>query len=196
MPKRSAGILMFRRRGGEVEVLLMHPGGPFWAKKDLGAWSIPKGEYSEGEDALAVAKREFEEETGRRGVKTIARGRFRPRDADLEPVRTGMAAEERAQGVVSRSRPRAMVFTPRRPAEDSRGAGRVHHLAARRYRQVTVVLNDRPSTWRPAAGAAHSVFRRKCARQCARRPRHGRPCVRRSRSPDASASGQAADAAP
>jgi predicted NUDIX family NTP pyrophosphohydrolase len=65
MPKRSAGILMFRRRG-EVEVLLMHPGGPFWAKKDLGAWSIPKGEYSEGEDALAVAKREFEEETGAR----------------------------------------------------------------------------------------------------------------------------------
>src|SRR6516165_9251825 len=65
MPKRSAGILMFRRRG-EVEVLLMHPGGPFWAKKDLGAWSIPKGEYSEDEDALAVAKREFEEETGAR----------------------------------------------------------------------------------------------------------------------------------
>jgi predicted NUDIX family NTP pyrophosphohydrolase len=66
MPKRSAGILMFRRRGQEVEVLLMHPGGPFWAKKDLGAWSIPKGEYSEGEDALAAAKREFEEETGAR----------------------------------------------------------------------------------------------------------------------------------
>ncbi len=66
MPKRSAGILMFRRRGGEVEVLLMHPGGPFWAKKDVGAWSIPKGEYSEGEDAFAVAKREFEEETGAR----------------------------------------------------------------------------------------------------------------------------------
>jgi len=66
MPKRSAGILMFRRRGPEVEVLLMHPGGPFWAKKDVGAWSIPKGEYSEGEDAFAVAKREFEEETGAR----------------------------------------------------------------------------------------------------------------------------------
>jgi predicted NUDIX family NTP pyrophosphohydrolase len=64
MPKRSAGILLFRRRGGEVEVLLMHPGGPFWAKKDLGAWSIPKGEYCE--DALAAAKREFEEETGAR----------------------------------------------------------------------------------------------------------------------------------
>ena len=66
MPKRSAGILMFRRRGGEVEVLLMHPGGPFWAKKDLGAWSIPKGEYSEDEDALAAARRGFEEETGAR----------------------------------------------------------------------------------------------------------------------------------
>jgi predicted NUDIX family NTP pyrophosphohydrolase len=66
MPKRSAGILMFRRRGGEIEVLLMHPGGPFWAKKDAGAWSIPKGEYAQGEDALAVAKREFEEETGTR----------------------------------------------------------------------------------------------------------------------------------
>ena len=66
MPKRSAGILMFRRRGGEIEVLLMHPGGPFWAKTDAGAWSIPKGEYAQGEDALAVAKREFEEETGTR----------------------------------------------------------------------------------------------------------------------------------
>ena len=66
MPKRSAGILMFRRRGGEIEVLLMHPGGPFWAKKDAGAWSIPKGEYAQGEDALTVAKREFEEETGAR----------------------------------------------------------------------------------------------------------------------------------
>jgi predicted NUDIX family NTP pyrophosphohydrolase len=64
MPKRSAGILMFRRRGGEIEVLLMHPGGPFWAKKDAGAWSIPKGEYSQGEAPLAVAQREFEEETG------------------------------------------------------------------------------------------------------------------------------------
>src|SRR5438132_2518067 len=66
MPKRSAGILMFRRRGGEVEVLLVHPGGPFWAKKDLGAWSIPKGEYVPGEEPLSVARRELEEETGKR----------------------------------------------------------------------------------------------------------------------------------
>ena len=66
MPKRSAGILMYRRPGADIELLLVHPGGPFWARKDLGAWSIPKGEYSEGEDALAVARREFEEETGAR----------------------------------------------------------------------------------------------------------------------------------
>jgi predicted NUDIX family NTP pyrophosphohydrolase len=61
--KRSAGILLFRRTP-ELEVLLVHPGGPFWAKKDLGAWSIPKGEHDEGEDAQACAIREFTEETG------------------------------------------------------------------------------------------------------------------------------------
>jgi len=64
-PKRSAGILLHRRSGdGALEVLLVHPGGPFWAKKDLGAWSIPKGEYQDGEDALTAARREFEEELG------------------------------------------------------------------------------------------------------------------------------------
>ena len=61
--KRSAGILLWRRNA-EVEVLLVHPGGPFWAKKDLGAWSIPKGEHDEGEDELAAARREFAEEIG------------------------------------------------------------------------------------------------------------------------------------
>ncbi|HEY7662569.1 MAG TPA: NUDIX domain-containing protein [Xanthobacteraceae bacterium] len=64
MPKRSSGILMYRRAGAGIELLLVHPGGPFWAKRDAGAWSIPKGEYAEGEDALAAARREFEEETG------------------------------------------------------------------------------------------------------------------------------------
>lgn len=64
MTKRSAGLLMYRRRGNELEVFLVHPGGPYWAKKDSGAWSIPKGEYTDEEDALAAAKREFEEETG------------------------------------------------------------------------------------------------------------------------------------
>jgi predicted NUDIX family NTP pyrophosphohydrolase len=64
MPKRSAGLIFYRRRGSGLEVLLVHPGGPFWAKKDAGAWSIPKGEYDAGEDPLDAAKREFEEETG------------------------------------------------------------------------------------------------------------------------------------
>ena len=64
MAKRSAGLIVYRRRGGDLEVFLVHPGGPFWAKKDLGAWSIPKGEYEEGEEGLDVARREFLEETG------------------------------------------------------------------------------------------------------------------------------------
>ena len=62
--KRSAGILLYRRSGGEPEVLLVHPGGPFWTNKDEGAWSIPKGEYDDGEDPEACARREFKEETG------------------------------------------------------------------------------------------------------------------------------------
>src|SRR5580704_7046278 len=64
MPQLSAGILLFRRRPAGLEVMLVHPGGPFWAKKDDGAWSIPKGLVDEGEDLLAAAKREFLEETG------------------------------------------------------------------------------------------------------------------------------------
>jgi predicted NUDIX family NTP pyrophosphohydrolase len=62
--RRSAGIVLYRAGDGGPEVLLVHPGGPFWAKKDLGAWSIPKGEYEPGEDPQACALREFEEETG------------------------------------------------------------------------------------------------------------------------------------
>lgn len=64
MPKQSAGLLLYRRTERGTEVFLVHPGGPFWAKKDLGAWSIPKGEYAGDEDPLAAARREFEEETG------------------------------------------------------------------------------------------------------------------------------------
>jgi predicted NUDIX family NTP pyrophosphohydrolase len=64
MPARSAGILLHRRRDGVREVLLVHPGGPFWARRDAGAWSIPKGQYADGEDARACALREFEEELG------------------------------------------------------------------------------------------------------------------------------------
>ena len=64
MPKRSAGLLMWRRGVGGVEVFLVHPGGPVWAKKDAAAWTIPKGEYEPGEEPLEAARREFAEETG------------------------------------------------------------------------------------------------------------------------------------
>ena len=77
MAKTSAGILLFRRRGDVVEVFLVHPGGPYWARKDEGAWSIPKGEVEVGEDLLTRAKLEFAEETG-----STVEGSFAP----LEPV--------------------------------------------------------------------------------------------------------------
>jgi predicted NUDIX family NTP pyrophosphohydrolase len=64
MPKLSAGVLLYRTRDGVVEVLIAHPGGPFWARKDDGVWSIPKGEYTDGEDPWNVALREFSEELG------------------------------------------------------------------------------------------------------------------------------------
>ena len=78
MPQRSAGILLYRRAGGAIEVLLVHPGGPFWAGKDEGAWSIPKGAYLPGEEPLAAARREFAEETGTElQGEAVALGSFR-----------------------------------------------------------------------------------------------------------------------
>lgn len=65
MANQSAGILLFRREKKFVEFFLVHPGGPFWQKKDLGAWTIPKGEFVDNEEALVAAKREFQEETGK-----------------------------------------------------------------------------------------------------------------------------------
>ncbi len=64
MPVRSAGLLLFRRSAAGFEVLVVHPGGPFWARKDLGAWSLPKGEYDDDEDPAVCARREFAEELG------------------------------------------------------------------------------------------------------------------------------------
>ena len=78
MARKSAGLLMYRTRAGQVEVLLIHPGGPFWAHKDAGAWAIPKGEFTDEEPPLDAAKREFQEETG-----FPASGAFRP----LEPIK-------------------------------------------------------------------------------------------------------------
>ena len=79
MPRIAAGLLMYRIRDGKLQMLLAHPGGPFFQNKDDGAWSIPKGEYGEGEDPWTVAQREFEEEVGKKppsGPRT-----------DFEPVR-------------------------------------------------------------------------------------------------------------
>ena len=78
MPKVSAGLLLYRKRAGALEVFLVHPGGPLWQKRDAGAWSIPKGEYGDGEEPLEAAIREFEEETGFQ-----AKGPYHP----LAPVR-------------------------------------------------------------------------------------------------------------
>src|ERR1044072_2669936 len=80
MGKKSAGILLYRKKNNNLEVMLVHPGGPFWAKKDLGVWSIPKGEFNESEEPLAAAKREFEEEVG----KKVAAEKF----ISLEPVKS------------------------------------------------------------------------------------------------------------
>ena len=80
MAKISAGILMFRRRPTGVQVMLVHPGGPFWARKDDGAWSIPKGLADEGEDLLIAAQREFLEETG-----AVVRGTFRELGSFRQP---------------------------------------------------------------------------------------------------------------
>lgn len=78
MAKQSAGLLVYRVREGTAEVLLVHPGGPFWVNKDAHAWSIPKGEYGDDEEPLAAARREFTEETG-----LVAEGQFVP----LTPVK-------------------------------------------------------------------------------------------------------------
>ena len=97
MPNLSAGLLMFRQRAGNLEVLLAHPGGPFWTNKDLGSWTIPKGLIEPAEEALAAAKREFEEELGvkpegeflplgqvkQKGGKTVVAWAF---ESDCEPT--------------------------------------------------------------------------------------------------------------
>lgn len=88
--RRSAGLLPYRRRGGHIEVFLVHPGGPFWSNKDDGAWSIAKGEIGDAEDPLACAKREFAEETS-----LPIEGDF----VALEPVRQPSGKEVRAWAI-------------------------------------------------------------------------------------------------
>jgi predicted NUDIX family NTP pyrophosphohydrolase len=112
MARRSAGILLYRRSGRAPEVLLVHPGGPFWARKDLGAWSIPKGEHEEGDDPRACALREFEEELG----STLPAGAL----ADLGTIRqrggksvTAWAAEGDLDATAARSNTFTMEWPPR-----------------------------------------------------------------------------------
>jgi predicted NUDIX family NTP pyrophosphohydrolase len=92
MKKRSAGILMYRRAGAELQVLLVHPGGPFWARKDLGAWSIPKGEYEEGHEPLAAARREFGEELGMELDGALTDGLFLDLGMLVQPSRKEVVA--------------------------------------------------------------------------------------------------------
>jgi predicted NUDIX family NTP pyrophosphohydrolase len=109
--KQSAGLLMYRRRGERLEVLLAHPGGPFWSKKDIGAWTMPKGEVEGDEELLAAARREFAEETGIRPD-----GSFTPMGAvRLKSGKTvhGWAFEGECDVAALRSVPFSMEWPPR-----------------------------------------------------------------------------------
>jgi predicted NUDIX family NTP pyrophosphohydrolase len=99
--RRSAGIVLWRRRGGDIEVLLGHMGGPYWARKDRGAWTIPKGEVEAGEEPLAVAVREFAEELG----VPVPAGQF----VDLGEVRQSGGKIVRAWSVEGDFDPETMV---------------------------------------------------------------------------------------
>ncbi|MEA2323498.1 MAG: hypothetical protein QOD81_3348 [Solirubrobacteraceae bacterium] len=112
MAKHSAGILLFRVRDGAHEVLLVHPGGPFWAKRDLGAWSIPKGECDPGEEPLAAARRELREELGSDPVtgQLIDLGDVRQRAGK---VVTAWAAEGEFDPTELRSSTFSMEWPPR-----------------------------------------------------------------------------------
>ena len=147
MAKRSAGILLFRR--DPLEVLLVHPGGPFWAKKDLGAWSIPKGEHEEGEDAMACAIREFGEETGsepnpgelidlgtikQKAGKVVQawalEGDLDASAVTLEHVFDAMATAQRPVPGLPGGGPRGVVFPGRGGRADQPRTGRVSRPAA------------------------------------------------------------------
>jgi predicted NUDIX family NTP pyrophosphohydrolase len=116
MPKKSAGLLMFRHTGREPELFLVHFGGPFWAKKDDGAWFVPKGEIENGEDEFAAAKREFTEETG-----------FTPREPflDLGSVRNKSGKTVRAWAFEGDADPAALksnTFTVEWPPRSGKQA--------------------------------------------------------------------------
>ncbi len=117
MPVISAGLILFRRRPSGPEVLLVHLGGPFWARKDLGAWSLPKGEVAPGEDLLAAARREFREETGLEPVgEPFALGHVKQRGGKLVHA-WALEGDFDPQTLTS------SMFAVEWP----RGSGRIHH---------------------------------------------------------------------
>ena len=189
MTKLSAGILLYRGSPPALEVLLVHPGGPFWAKKDDGAWSIPKGEYDEGEDPLAAAIREFAEELGslppqgefvelgetrtaepedHLGLRSARR--LRSCELAIEPVRAGMAAEERAEAVLSRGRSRPVVHARRGARQDPAGPGALYRPVAR---AAPVAVTESCATFRARLPRAAGIG------GCARRPGSSIFCHRR-----------------
>jgi predicted NUDIX family NTP pyrophosphohydrolase len=112
--KASAGVLMYRRRASGLEVFLVHPGGPFWARKDAGAWSIPKGEIEPGESPIEAARREFAEETG-----SIAAGVFAP--LGWVRMRSGKVVHAWAvEGEIDADAIRSNVFTLEWPPRSGR----------------------------------------------------------------------------
>jgi predicted NUDIX family NTP pyrophosphohydrolase len=111
MPKQAAGILLYRRRPSGLEVLLAHPGGPLWARKDVGAWTLPKGQFTDGELPLDAAKREFEEEMG-----TAPSGDFQPLGTVKQPsgkVIHAWAAESDFDATSVKSNLFSMEWPPR-----------------------------------------------------------------------------------
>ena len=111
MTKHSAGLLLYRFRDGMLEVFLVHPGGPFWEKKDLGVWSIPKGELDAGEEAFEAARREFEEETGFRPEGIFRELRLRAAEKRKDRPRLGCRRGLRSRAI--RSNTFAMEWPPR-----------------------------------------------------------------------------------
>jgi predicted NUDIX family NTP pyrophosphohydrolase len=111
VPRRSAALLLYRRRGDGLEVLLAHPGGPLWLKRDAGAWSVPKGEIESGEDPVAVARREFEEETGSPAPQAdfVALGEVRQKSGKLV---TAWAAEGDLDPATARSNTFPLEWPP------------------------------------------------------------------------------------
>ena len=164
--RRSAGLLLYRRGpDGDVEVLLAHPGGPLWAKRDEGVWTVPKGEFHDGEAAWAVARREFEEETGhpapdgdpielgeitQKGGKLVEawalEGDLDPATAAEQHLPARVAAALRQVDHGPRDRPRRMVRAGRGAPADQGHPDPVHRPAAR---------GPRGANARPALGFPH-----------------------------------------